>query len=292
MLAHNIKDILTLVPEAIPMVKKADLEQDFPTNSKDSVSASYLRVQYLTKMASRQVDLETVTKVTKAAELYEVKAVLDGYALRFNNFEKKASENSDTYGMTLKALEAGFEGDLGGLGFLGIEKAASAAASIYEKYGDEVKSPDVLKYAGHGWLNKSAAVISLANRYHATKEPAFVKVARLVNDAIQEYNYEAISGLCKTVQTLDKQAGLDIIGFNFYKEAFYSNEKDMLDSMMVKLAGRDIPWRSIEKFGREKIASTIGKDVSDAMTGRAGEDKAMLESLPLDCQQALVSRLG
>lgn len=288
MLAHNIKDILTKVPEAMNMVKQANLEEDFPSDSKDSVSASYLRVHYLEKIAGKDVDEATVKKITKAAELYGVKDVLDTMVTKFSDMEKKASVSTNNpFKVSLSQLEANFEGNLGGLGFLGIEKAASAAKAIYAEFGDAVKSEAVLRYAGHGWLNKQAAIMVLANRYHATKEPAFVKVARLVMDNIIESDFNAISNLCDTVQSLDKQAGLDIIGFNFYKEALYTKEADLLSSMTVKIDGKSVPWESIQKFGKDRIGSILGADVAKAMTGDAATDKAMLESLPADSQKML-----
>ena len=136
MLAHNIKAILTLVPEAKPMVKAASLEEDFPYDSKDSVTASYLRVHYLEKVAEKRVDPATVAKITKAAQLHGVKDALDAFLPRFNTLEKVASQNQSKYGLKLKEIEAGFEGDLSGFGFIGIEKIAAMAESIVDAYGD------------------------------------------------------------------------------------------------------------------------------------------------------------
>lgn len=289
MLAHNIKAILTLVPEARTMTKQASLEENFPYDSKDSVCASYLRVHYLTKIAEKSVDPVIAAKITKAAELYGVKDELDKFVPRFNNMEKKAAEAEAKYGLSINDIEAGFEGDLGGFCFLGIEKTASTAREICEKFGDQVTSPEVLRYAGKGYLNKEAAVMALANRYHATKEPSFVKVARLVADSIKEDDFSAIGQLCETVTKLDKQAGLDIVGFNFYKEAILTKEAALMSVMKVRLAGQDVPWESIQKFGKDRISSTIGKDVADGMTGNPVNDKAVLESLPLDLQKMLAS---
>lgn len=280
---------MTLVPEARSMIKQASLEEEFPYDSKDSVCASYLRVHYLTKVAERYVDEKIVKKITKAAELHGVKTTLDEFLPRFNTFEKKASETEAKYGITLSEIEAGFEGDLSGLGFLGIEKAASTAKSIYEKYGDEVKSPEVLRYAGRAYLNKEAAVMALANRYHATKEPAFVKVARIVADSVKESDFSAIGQICDTVRELDKQAGLDIIGFNFYKEALMTKKAAYQGAMTINLAGTPVAWEKLQKFGKERVSSTLGKDIGDALTGDPANDKAVLESLPLDLQKMLLS---
>jgi len=287
LLAHSIKDILTLIPEVTDMVKKANLEEDFPVDSKDSAAASYLRINYLTKVAERQLDPEITAKITKAASLYGVKEELDQYLPRFNILEKKAAEAHAQYGLTLEQIEAGFEGDLAGFGFLGIEKAAAEARKIVADYGDQVKSAQVLKYAGKAYLNKEAAVLALANRYHATKEEAFVKVARLVVDQVRENDFDSIGELCSTVTTLDKKAGLDIIGFNFYREALLTKMSALCSSMSVNLAGTQVPFESIQKFGKDRIASTLGADIAKAMTGDPVADKGMLESLPRDLQVML-----
>lgn len=289
MLAHNLKAILTLVPEARSMVKQANLEEDFPYDSKDSVCASYLRLHYLTKVAERPVDPVIEAKIAKAASLHGVKEELDAYLPRFNTFEKKAAETEAKYGITLKEIEAGFEGDLSGFGFLGIEKTAEVASKIYEKFGEQVKSAEVLRYAGKAYLNKEAAVIALANRYSKTKEPAFVKLARVVVDSIKENDFDSVGQLCKAVTGLDKQAGLDILGFNFYKEALFEKKADYVGSMTVSLAGTPVAWEKIQKFGKERISNTLGADIASALTGEPSNDKAVLESLPLDLQKMLLS---
>ncbi len=289
MLAHNIKEILLLVPEATSMVKQASLEEEFPTDSKDSTCASYLRIEYLEKVAGRRVSLDTVHKVRQAAELYGVDEKLQEYKGRFKTREKRASAPGNEFGLSIREIEAGFEGDLAGLGFLGIEKAASAAKNIVQEYGKLVKSAEVLRYAGVAYLDKEAAVKTLANRYFATKDTSFVKVARLVVDEIRENDTAAIGALCDTVTKLDKQAGLDIIGFNFYKEALLTKKAALASAMMVNLAGTQTPWESIQKFGKDRIASTLGADIAKGLTGDPVNDKAVLESLPRDLQVMLGS---
>lgn len=288
MLAHNIKAILTLVPEATSMVKKANLEEDFPLDSKDSACASYLRVNYLTKVAERKLDLDLVAKIEKAAELYGVKDEVAQYLPRFNTIEKKASAAQEQYGLSIRDIEAGFEGDLAGFGFLGIEKAASEARRIVEQYGDQVKSAEVLRYAGKAYLNKEAAVKTLANRFYASKEQEFVKLARAAAE-MKEDDFDSISGLCAQVTGLDKKAGLDIIGFNFYREALFTKKASLCSAMTINLAGTPVAWESIQKFGKDRIASTVGSDVASAMTGEPVADKAMLESLPRDVQLMIAS---
>lgn len=283
MLAHNLKEILEIVPEAMSLVKQANLEEEFPTDCKDSVTASYLRVAYLEKYAEKYVSPETKAFIEKAAGLYGIKDGLDKFIPRFNNLEKKASIQEKTYGLDLMEKQAYFEGSLGG--FLNIEKAAEAATELVEKYGmDNITSTDVLRYAGKAYLNKEAAIKTLSNRYYATKDNSFVKLAQITANNIREDDFSNINELCKTVTLLDKKAGLDIIGFNFYKEALLTKQAELISVMAVNLAGEQIPYEKILKFGKERIASTLGKDVANDFTGNPAADKPMLEALPRDLQ--------
>lgn len=288
MLAHNLKGILSIVPEALGMVKEANLEEDFPVNSADSASASYLRIHYLTKVAGKIVDESTYNMVTKAATLYGVKDVLDPMISKFSSLDKSASSISP---VPVTVAEAGFEGDLSGFSFLNIEKTAEAAEMLYDIYGEAITSPQVLRYSGHAFLDKQAAIQSLSNRYYASKNPDFVKLARSVLDEINPADFKAVKGVCEKVTLMDKKAGLDIIGFNFYKEALFTSKQDFIKSASVILAGEEVPMEKVISFGKDGIASTLGKDVADGMTDCPVHNKAVLESLPRDLQIMLKSVL-
>lgn len=285
MLAYNIRHILELVPEVKEMIKKADIEQEFPMDSKDSVIASYLRANYLMKVAHKPVDPITLGKLEKAANLYGVKEKLDTFLPRFKSLEKSASTNVEK---ELRELESMFEGDTGGFGFLTIEKAAEKAEELYKQYGEMIKSAEVKRYACVGWLNKEAAIRTLANRYYANKDSSFVKIARLVS-TMREDDVDSLKKLCNTVTQLDKKAGFDLIGFNFYREAVITKEAALITALRINLAGEDVPYEKIAKFGKDRIGSTLGADIASSLTGNPVEDKAVLESLPRDLQIMLKS---
>lgn len=289
MLAHNLKGILTLVPEALELVKKANLEEDFPLDSPDSASASYLRAHYLEKVAGKRLDPDQMALITKAANLYGIKEQLDAFLPRFDMTEKKAAET--LVQTPVKVVEAGFEGDLAGFGFLGIEKTASVAESIVETYGDQVTSSEVLRYAGKGYLNKEAAVQALSNRYYASKNVEFVKLARHIVQDVVDNDFDQVSALCKQVTALDKTAGLDIIGFNFYKEALLTKKAEYEKATVVRLAGAEIPYTKVMHLGKDGISSTLGKDIADSLSDCPVHNKAVLESLPRDLQMMLSSIL-
>ena len=291
MLAHNLKDILKLIPESKELIKQANIEEEFPLDSPDSASASYLRAHFLIKVAGKSFDMDQFDRIEKAVSLYGTKDALDAWLPRFNTLEKKASEAEKKHQPSVKEAEANFEGNLAGFGYLGIEKTASAAEDIYSKFGPLVKSAEVLRYSGNTYINKEAAIQALSNRYTASKDIAFVKIARVIVDNVRDNDFKAIHEVCKTVTGLDKKAGLDIIGFNFYKEALFAKKADYTSSLNINLAGSSVPYEKVMNFGKERIGATIGKDVEGSMTDCPVNNKAVLESLPRDTQVLLKSLL-
>lgn len=283
MLAYNLKDILALVPEARELVKQASLEEDFPTNNKDSVCASYLRMGYLAKVAGKSVD-ESITRVLeKAAEMYGVRKQLDTLSKKL---EKKASvEKADLVGAFVLAKDR--------LSLDGIEKVASAAKALEGKDVPSYIADDVSLYSAATLLNKEAAVHALANRYIASNNEGFKKLAYLVIRNLKENDYDNISKVCSTVTTMDKAAGLDLLGFNFYTEALVPMTKvaAFSSSLGVTLVGEQIPYEKIQKFGKDRISSVLGKDVAAGLTDDPVNNKYMIESLPRDLQIVLKAQL-
>lgn len=285
MLAHNIKEVLTLAPEAFNLVKEASLDKDFPVDNKSSVAASYLVATYLEKVAHRSISESVFSLIKKAVDLYGLADELEPLVCKFDMVEKQAAAVSDTFVLDMQE----FEDSLSGWGYTCLEKTASTAQELVEKYGDRVVSPLVLQYSCSGWLDKEAAVQSLANRVVATKgtEPGYIKIARLVANNVALGDSAALKDLCQTVTTLDKQAGLDLLGFNFYREAVMLKQAGVL----VSIGGEGVPFEKIVKFGKDRIGTLVGSDVANALTGDVVNDKAVLESLPRDLQLVLKASL-
>lgn len=280
MLAYDISAILSLVPAAGEMVKKASIEEDFPANNKDSVCASYLRIGYLTKVAGKEVDQDIKERIVKAACLYGVKNKLDELSIAFNpSMEKSASE---IQGELMTEFEYSF-----GM-FPDIEKTASLADKLYEmgSTDDRVKA-----YSGHTYMNKEAAVLALVNRYHATQDETFVKIARVVHDNVKINDFESIHDICQTVTSMDKKAGLDVIGFNIYNEALFTKSAAAVQGLTISLAGESFPIEKIQRLGKDRIGSLLGDEVAKDFGSDLVENKYMLEALPRDQQMVLKTAL-
>lgn len=285
MLAHTLKSILELVPEAMPMIKQAQVDEDFPLSNRDSCLASALCVNYSAKISGTPVALPVIEKVAKAVKLYnvenEVKHLTDKMLAAVH--EKKASAILPEQYM-LK--QANFEGDF--TGFSDVIEQCDKAVELYKEataLGLE-PSTQVKRYSGHGWLLKEAAVKSLAVRYHKTNDSGYVKLAAAVNKA-NEFNLkpETIVDLCRTVAEMDKKAGL---AMDFFKETLVTKEAEALDAVTVKLRGREVPLNSIIALGEHRLAGYLGTEITREMKDGPMNFKAALEALPIDSQQLLL----
>ena len=289
MLVYYIKDILSIAPEAIEFIKQANLESEFPSESKDSVAASYLSMNYLTKVAHKPVDLDKYKKIEKAAELYNLPSVLSSIVQKFEqvDLEKKAAAQRIPQAEEFEMVKNHFKGNLSGFVY-DLEKVAEEAEAIYETFDGAKDVPELRIYAGHGFLQKEAALGSLAARYQATKDARFLKVARIVeNTEPLEYTPDNLRKLAHTVTKLDNEYHLGAKGFNFYKEAMTKEAS----GVCIRLMGQQVPYEKIRKFGNDRIGSILGADVGKSLTGDVGNDKAVLESLPRDLQALLHSHV-
>jgi len=284
MLAHNIKKVLELAPEAIGLVKQASLEEEFPLTSRDNVIASYLVANYLEKVASRPISEAVFALIKKAVDLYEINDIVEPLVAKLCLQEKAAN-----HAPTLAEEESRLEGELSHIGFYDLIKTAEAADSLYKKFGESITSEYVKRYACEGFLNKQAAVVALVNRYKTSGNTAneYIKLARCIeSDDVSGWDKLENSKICKTISLLDKRAGLDLKGFNIYSEAIFSKEAGA-KSLKVTLAGKEVPYEHILKFGKDRIGSLLGSDISDNIKGNPYEDKCIIESLPRDLQQLL-----
>lgn len=292
MLAHNLKQILQIVPEAQDLIKKADIEQDYPLDSRDASIASYLRYIYLTKVAGKHVEVETVKQIEKAAELFNIKPIIGPLQIKLEKYaqEKFKMSLDNAQHLTVKQAEAIFEGDLAG--FIDIEKAAQEAIKLDQTYGKEVTSEEVNRYVGRAFFDKRAAVGALQARSTATGKEVFNKFAEIINRSMEGTETpDVIRDICEKVVVLDKKAGLHLKGFNPYKEFLITKKASIRSILMVKVAGTQVPYEKLMKLGSHRIGQYLGKEVQASMTGDPMDDKAVIESLPLDSQRILQSLL-
>jgi hypothetical protein len=290
MLAHSLKPILQLVPEAMPLVKQASVDQEFPLDSKDSTLATALQLKYFEKVAYHAVDVFQLEKVAKAVDLYGLREQLNELTGKMVKAAqaKKEEVSLDDQKLEYQIKEAAFSHN-----FQSTKERATEATELYKQASDLGITPseDVVRYSGHAYFDKEAALKGLTVRYNETKDLDFVKVARVIVEGKNDERLRDADNLVKLasfIDTLDKRNHLQFKGFDFFKEAFVK-EAAYKSALMVKLAGQQVPYESLERVGHTRIASYIGKDVADEMNHGPENFKAVAETLPLDLQRMLVS---
>lgn len=290
MLAYTLKNILELVPEAMPLVKQASIEKDFPLDNKDSCLATALSLKYHEKIAYKPIDVFSIEKVAKAVKLYGLENEVAALTERMVKAaaEKKASASvdlKDSYFLK----QASFEGSL--TGFSDPAKVSVEATELYKQASDLGITPseDVVRYSGHGYMNKEAAIKALSNRYSVTKNVDFVKIARAIAELPGIIKSETVRDICGTISEMDKQAGLSVKGYNFYKETIFTKEAELRSALNVTLCGKAVPFEKIARLGKDRIAAFIGDDVASEYDSGPAHFKQVAETLPHDLQRVLLN---
>lgn len=291
MLAHSIKPILELVPEALPFIKKASVDQDLPLDNADSCVASALELKFHEHVDGKSVDIFAMDKVASAVTLYGVSEVVKDLTEKMvKAAHYQAMSKLENPEETYLSKQASFEGDL--TGFADYSTSAESALHLYKQASELGLTPSeaVLRYSGHGFLDKKAAVEGLAARFQATQNVNFVKIASAIGrmDTLS-MRPETVFDVCKTISSMDKEAGLSAKGFNFFREAILT--KSAASALSVTLCGKQVPYEQIEKLGRHRIAQYIGEDVAKEMDSGPMNAKQVFETLPADLQQILCNLL-
>lgn len=289
MLAYTLKDILTLVPEAMPLVKEAHIDQEMPLDNRDSCIATALQLKYQEAVAYQPTDVFALEKVAKAVRLYGVEDIVADLSEKLVKAanDRRAAQSFDAKTEYL-TKQAHFEGENTGIPDpLRLFEEASRLYKEAQAVGVE-PSETVRRYSGHAFLSKEAAVKSLAARYQATQNPDFVKIARAINQLdTATMKPETIRDICSTISQMDKEAGLHARGFDFFREALLTKEAAVVTSLNVKLCGKEVPYESILRVGRDRIAKYIGEDVAKEIDAGPVNAKQVLETLPLDLQRLI-----
>lgn len=290
MLAYNLKTVLEIIPEAMPFVKQAAIDLDYPTNNADSVLASALVANY-TKLQGNPGNAFDLEKIAKAVSLYglqdRTEELCSKMQERLNHktlLEKKAEQQKQNFELRVSY----FEGERSSKN--DPEYLSKQAELLYEeaKQLDVAPPESIERYSAHQELSKEAAVQSLAARYQATKDVTFAKIASALSKLdTQALHHETVKDICKTVTSMDKAAGLHVLGFDFYKEALLDKQA-AVSVMQVKLCNKPMPYEKIARLGRDRISQYIGEDVAKEMDKSAGHAKIAFESMPRDLQQLLV----
>lgn len=280
---HAIKNVLELVPEAAGFIKRAYVEEDFPTKDKDSTVASALEIAFLTKVAGQTVDYDDVARVAKAVRLY---GVGEEVARMSGSMQKAASvraEQARGIEYELRTAEAIIESRCSGL--MDIEKVASQSAALYDNYADDIKSDTVRLYAGAGKLNKEAALLALEHRAKVTGHSEFTKLAEVFRGTNPDaLTVEENRALANSVIHFEKKAGY--LG-DIYKESFWITKEAIDRSITVNLGGKSVPALKLQALPKSQVQSMVGDDIAELLSGDLMNLKHGVEALPIAEKQLL-----
>lgn len=286
MTVHALRETLTLVPEIAELCKSASVEDGFPTNNADSTLASALKITYMTKVANEKVTYEDRQRVNLAVNLYglQEKVAELSHTMALRNLEKQASEADRLE--ELRFAEFVIESEAEGL--VNLEKVASLSTELYDAYEEDISSPIVRRYACADTFVKEAAVRALECRAKIAPMHGFDKIASIVASSDPaKFTQEDLRNISSCVSNLDKKAGLQTSGYNFYSEAFITKEA-ACSALMIKLDNTQVP---VENILKAPIGGILGEDVAKEIGSDPYNAKTVLESLPLDMQRLLLQRV-
>lgn len=276
---HTIKRVSELVPEAGALVKRASLEQNLPTSSKEETLLSALELEYMIKVAHTTVDLEDAERVCRAVDLYGIK---DEVKDKASSMVKAASEQA--------AKNRGLKTDVNqAVDFIdsqllsmnpNLEKIAEASEKLWDEFSDHIDNDQVKLYAGAGTLVKEAAVAALNHRAKRTGNGEFEKVAQVIS--------------ATNPSTLSIDDNRAIIGAirELEKQACYAETDLYTDMFMTKSASVviNLGSKSVDAANLTNIAShagdVLGRDI-ETLLKDAASNKAAIEALPLGEKQVL-----
>ena len=294
MIAYTLKQVLELVPEALPLVKTACVTDEWPVSSKGGCAASFLSAELLKAKGDfvNYPEEGTLQKIATAVEAYGIKDELQYFSQelrsRFSSDMQKAASSSPQEELMVK--QASFQGDGFGKDLIQLAKQASILFSQAKEL-DQPVADEVGLYACDRYLNKEAALGALGARHFATGDSRFLKIASALGGRQQhEFSPQSslLTDLCATVSMLDKQASLDTMGFDFYKEALITKEAAAISSSVV-LGGQSVPMHVIQRIPSAHIEHYIDKDLAAELQSDPISAKAAIDALPLDSKNILAT---
>lgn len=278
---HVIKNVLGLIPEVAGHVKKAYVEQDFPTHDVDSTIVSALEVAYLTKVAHVPVDPDDVARVAHAVKLYGVSDKVHEHVENLCKqayLTKTASQNiQDEVRQAEELIRSRASTPVG------IEKVASQAAELYDTYPDMVSDKTVRLYACTGTIVKEAALAALKVRAERTGNQQFTKIASIIEASdVEKFSVEDNRTVVNAILTIEKQA--NYFASDIFPEIFSMEKK----AAMVDLGSKKVSPEAIIRLGADRIRTLVGDDVAKLVESHdAANLVAVINSLPLPEKQLL-----
>lgn len=273
---HTIKKVSELVPETTAMIKRASLEQNLPTGTKEEALISALELSYMMKIAHTHVDLEDAERVCRAVDLY---GIADEVKEKATSMIKAASVQRNLKSEINSAVDF-VESQLLSMS-PDLEKIAEACQGLWDEYGEHIDNDQIKMYAGAGTLSKEAAVMALNHRAKRTGNEEFTKVAQvIVGTDVSKLTVEDNRSIIDAIKGLEKEA--HYIESDLYTDMFLTKEA----AVMVSLGRRTVPAESLVNIA-EHAGDVLGRDI-ETLLKTAHSNKAAIEALPMGEKQVIV----
>lgn len=294
MIGYTLKNVLELIPEALPMVKSASIEEEYPISTKTNCLASALVIGYKKNFTSDIVDYDVLEKVAEAVVVYglqeSVSSLTNKMISRSTSRMVKQASESETL-----SLEGEIEMLVGSLsGIVNIKDVSQRSSVLFEKAASvSMPVPDqIIKYSGNGYLDKESTLASLGARFERTKDATFIKIASAMGSEPSIITSgKTVRALCSAITSLDEKHGLFAEGFDFYKEAALTKQAGF-SRCNVNVAGNQYPLERILNTPSAYIDDYLGAGFSKELNSDPNSAKAMVESLPADSQRVLATILN
>ena len=280
---YTVRKVSELLPETATMIKRASLEDNLPTGSKDETLISALEMEYMIKVAHTQVDLDDAERVCKAVDLY---GLADEVRSKSCSMIKSASyqansrrELANDVGCAVNFIES----QLVTMN-PNIEKIAEASERLWDEWPHLVNNDKIKLYAGAGTLCKEAAVRALNHRARRTGNEEFTKVAEVITSTNPStLSIEDNRAIIGAIRGLEKSA--HYVETDLYTDMFMSKSA----AICINLGSKQVNSTDLVRLA-SSVGDILGDDIGELLAN-ASENKAAIEALPLGEKQVIAGLL-
>lgn len=280
---HIIKKVSELVPEAGALIKRASLEQNLPTGSRDETLLSALELEYMVKFAHVKVDLDDAERVCKAVDLYGLSEEVRSHTSTMVKSASVISNRNNESKRQVSMAEDFISSQLARMS-PDIEKVAEACEALWDNYSSIVLSDDVRRYAGAGTLVKEAAVLALGHRANRTGNKEFSKIASVISATdVSQLSVDDNRAILNAIKGLEKEA--HYIESNIYMDMFITKAA----SVSISICNKSVDSADLVRIA-ESVGATLGSDIGDLLRD-APSNKDAIEALPMGEKQVIAGLL-
>ena len=267
MLIH-VAEILKKKPELSKLASLSDDWDSYPCTNQAETMFSAIYAGYLEKTAQIFEVPPFVKRAIKVHGIDQESVDKMVSQLTAENLPKEVQRNNEELA---KAAE-----------YVMMEKTSAEIIDFAEYYNYSFNNPYLAMRAGQVPIQKAAALEALEAREAAISSPLLDVMREALEKSASVLKGKDAAKIVQAFDSLDSKVGYSTMGFNFCKEADLFQRRSTL---LVNLAGKQIPIESILAVGKAKIEDILGEKLPSE---DPQELKAILETLPRDLAELLL----